>query len=50
MQAAGAECLFLRANFSEQNVQQLPQNWVPDAGISQTQAVMEELLVSLMDA
>lgn len=49
MQRAGADCMYLRADFCEQNVQQLPAKWTADSGISQQQAVLEEVIVTLTD-
>jgi hypothetical protein len=44
MQAAGADCLFVRADFVEQNVQQIPVNLTEDSDCSEQQAVFDELL------
>ena len=44
MQAAGADCLFVRADFVKANVDQIPVVLKEDSDCSEQQAVFDELL------
>jgi hypothetical protein len=47
MQGAGADCLFLRSDFVQQNVDQIPVALTADSNYSEQQAVFDELLDTL---
>jgi hypothetical protein len=44
MQAAGADCQFVRADFVQENVEQIPVALIGDSDCSEQQAVFDELL------